>query len=280
MCRWLAYSGPPILLSTIVTRPDHSLLDQSRRARQMAATTNADGFGIGWYGEGPDAACYRDIRPAWSDENLRHLAEHIRSPLFLAHVRAASGTPVQRTNCHPFAFGSWLFQHNGVIPQFERVERRLLFDVDPELFRFVEGSTDSELIFYLSLTFGLRDEPRAALERTVAHVERVCREAGVDEPFTLSAAVSDGRRLFAVRYSTDGKSPTLYHSRHVRALRALDRTYETLPDDAVVVLSEPLDDLTEHWEAVPESSFVTVEGGEARIGPFEPTGGDARREPV
>ena len=31
MCRWLAYSGPPVLMSTLLTRPDHSLIDQSRQ---------------------------------------------------------------------------------------------------------------------------------------------------------------------------------------------------------------------------------------------------------
>lgn len=270
MCRWLAYSGSPVVISTIVTRPDHSLIDQSRRARQNIVTTNGDGFGVGWYGEQRNAACYRDIQPAWNDANLRHLAAHIRSPLFLAHVRAASGTAVQRTNCHPFAFENWLFQHNGSVPEFRKVKRRLLLDVDPDLFPHIEGSTDSELLFYLALTFGLQAEPQAALERMVGHVERVCREVAAKSAFTFSAAACDGWRLFAVRYSSDNGSPTLYHSRHVHALRAVDGSYEVLPDDAIVVLSEPLDELTEHWKAVPESSFVTVEDGEAVILPFTP----------
>ncbi len=73
-----------------------------------------------------------------------------------------------------------------------------------------------------------------------------------------------------MRYASGGDSPTLYHSRHIHALCVLDGSYEALPDGALVVLSEPLDDLTEHWEAIPESSFVTVEQGEVTIESFVP----------
>src|SRR5215207_3339612 len=50
--------------------------------------TNGDGFGLGWYGERPEPGLFRDIRPAWSDENLKSLSVQVRSPLFFAHVWA------------------------------------------------------------------------------------------------------------------------------------------------------------------------------------------------
>ncbi|MCB9897675.1 MAG: class II glutamine amidotransferase [Planctomycetes bacterium] len=271
MCRWLAYHGSPLPLSALLTRPDHSLIDQSREALQNVVTTNGDGFGVGWYLHGDrHPGTFRDTHPAWNNQNLRHLARHIRSPLFLAHVRAATGTPVQETNCHPFRFERWLFQHNGSVPHFARVKRRLLFDVAPELFPHVAGSTDSELLFFLALTFGLRDDPQLALERTIGHVASVLRDAGIGQPLTFSAATTDGERLFAVRWSGAGDPPTLFHSCHVHALRAIDGTYDALPDDAVVLLSEPLDELAEHWESVPPSSFVAVEDGQVTIEPFVP----------
>ncbi len=46
--------------------------------------------------------------------------------------------------------------------------------------------------------------------------------------------------------------------------------YETLPKGAVIVLSEPLDELNEHWEAVPESSCLVLEDGKVTISPFSP----------
>jgi len=270
MCRWLAYSGPSIGLSTLLTRPNHSLIDQSRHATRNVETTNGDGFGVGWYGEEGTPGVYRNTHPAWNDANFRHLADHVRSGLFLSHVRAATGTPVQNTNCHPFAFENWLFQHNGSVPEFRKLKRQLVLDIDPELFPNIEGSTDSEILFYLALTFGLRDDPLESLARTMGHVELLRARAGIEEPVFFTACTSDGERLWSVRYSSNNESRTEYHSRHIRALHDIDGTYEPLPESAVIVLSEPLDELSEHWEAVPESSTLVVEKGQVTISPFSP----------
>ncbi|QDT43689.1 Amidohydrolase EgtC [Gimesia alba] len=270
MCRWLAYSGPSLKLSTLLTRPSHSLIDQSRHATHNIESLNGDGFGVGWYGEDPTPGVYRDTHPAWNDENFRHLSEHIQSGLFLAHVRASTGTAVQNTNCHPFTFENWLFQHNGSVPGFRSLRRALLFDVDPELFPFIQGSTDSEILFFLALTFGLRDDAPQALARMIGHVERARQSAGIEAPLFFSACTTDGQSLWAVRYSSNNQSRTLYHSSHLHALHDLDGTYGSLPADATIVVSEPLDDLTENWEEVPESSLLTVAQGAVSVSVFVP----------
>ncbi len=115
MCRWLAYSGPPIYLDSLILRPEHSLIAQSRRAFMSASVTNGDGFGIGWYGERPEPGLFRDTRPAWNDDNLKSVSEQIRARLFFAHVCASTGTATTRDNCHRFRHGPWLFMHNGLI---------------------------------------------------------------------------------------------------------------------------------------------------------------------
>src|SRR5690606_6038837 len=134
MCRWLAYSGTPILLDSILYRPAHSLIDQSLHAKMGVETTNGDGFGVGWYGDGDGTpAVLREIGPAWSNRNLREIARHVRSRLFFAHIRASTGSAVQQTNCHPFRHGPWMWMHNGAIEGFDRVRRDLLLAVDPDL---------------------------------------------------------------------------------------------------------------------------------------------------
>src|SRR3954453_11666996 len=104
MCRWLAYSGSPVSIADLLYRPEHSLIDQSLHSRLGVETTNGDGFGVGWYGSrlGRGATLFRGVGPAWADVNLRELAGSVSSPLFLAHIRASTGTPVQQSNCHPF----------------------------------------------------------------------------------------------------------------------------------------------------------------------------------
>ena len=94
MCRWNAYFGHPVLIDELLFRTEHGLIDQSLHSRMGVETTNGDGFGLGWYtaGNKTGPGRYRSVTPAWNDANLRDLAGHIESPLFIAHIRATTGT--------------------------------------------------------------------------------------------------------------------------------------------------------------------------------------------
>ena len=207
MCRWLAYTGDPVLLDELLYKPKYSLIVQSLHSRLGAETTNGDGFGVGWYGAQPTPGVFHGVEPAWNDRNLRELAMHVASPLVLAHIRASSGSAVQQTNCHPFRHGRWLWMHNGLLRDFAAVKRDLALAVDPELYPHIEGSTDSELLFFLALTFGLEDDPPRAVERAVGLVEATGRRHGVEHPIQMTVATTDGERLWAFRYSSEGRSP-------------------------------------------------------------------------
>jgi predicted glutamine amidotransferase len=180
MCRWMAWLGQPVLIEELLFNTQHGIVDQSLHARMGAEPTNGDGFGLGWYGGGEGPAVYRSVSPAWADANLRELAAHTESPLFFTHIRAAIGSPVQETNCHPFRRGRWLFVHNGFIADFHLLRRDLMLEVAPELFAEIHGSTDTEVVFYLALTLGLEHDPLAALEKTVGPSRR--RQSGAASP--------------------------------------------------------------------------------------------------
>jgi predicted glutamine amidotransferase len=285
MCRWLAYSGTPILLEELLYNREHSLIDQSLHSRMGVETTNGDGFGVGWYGleaaatglpatrDSGIAVLFRGVGPAWNDVNLRELARSTSSGLFIAHIRASTGTAVQQTNCHPFRYDRWLWVHNGAIKDFHLLKRDLVLAVDPDLFPSIAGSTDSEVMFYLALTFGLRDDPVAAVERMVGFVEATGRKHGVDEPMQMTVATTDGERIFAFRYSSVGKSRTLYFSTAITALREMypeNEVFQKISDDTRIVVSEPLGELVGAWNAVPESSFGIVQKGEDVLGRFSP----------
>lgn len=273
MCRWLAYSGEPIPIELLLLQPQHSLIDQSLHSRLGATTTNGDGFGLGWYDADGRPGLYRTVHPAWNDRNLRELATHIRSGMFLAHIRASTGTAVQETNTHPFRHDRWMFVHNGLIRDFPTVKRDLLLAVEPALLPSIEGSTDSELLFHLALTFGLRDDPVEALERAAGLVEAVGAEHGVEHPVQMAVAVADGERIVAVRYSSEGSSRSLFYSTRIDALKARypdDDRIQALSDEARAVVSEPLGDLPGAWNEVPESSVGIVQPGQDELRPFTP----------
>jgi glutamine amidotransferase len=269
----MAYSGDPILVEDLLFRPAHSLIDQSLNSRMGATTTNGDGFGIGWYGDSANPALFKAVEPAWNDRNLRELAGQVRTGLFFAHVRASTGTPVQRSNCHPFRYDRWLWMHNGSIADFHKVRRDLMMAIDPTLFADIEGSTDSEALFYLALTFGLTDDPPGAVERAVGLVEEVGHRHGIAEPIQMTVATTDGSSIWAFRYSSVGASRSLYYSTDVVALRKLHPevpVLRTLSDEARLVVSEPLGDLTGAWNEVPEASWGVVRAGQDDLQPFRP----------
>lgn len=275
MCRWNAYVGEPLVIGELLFRTKHGLIDESLHARMGAETTNGDGFGVGWYLDDDRAlpARYRSVNPAWNDANLRELADHIKSPLFLAHIRAAVGSPVQQTNCHPFRHGRWLFVHNGFLDGFQAVRRDLLLAVDPSLFGGIAGSTDSELLFHLALTFGLEDDPLTAMERAVGLVESTGRDRGISHPVQGTVAISDGVRLWAVRYSSQHSSRTLFVSEDVEAVRRLhpeNERLQRLGAGARLVVSEPVADLSGAWLEVPESTALLLEDGAVEPRPFAP----------
>jgi len=270
----MAWLGQPVLIEELLFKTQHGIVDQSLHARMGAEPTNGDGFGLGWYGSGEGPAVYRSISPAWSDANLRELAAHTESPLFLTHVRAAIGSPVQETNCHPFRRGRWLFVHNGYIADFPLLRRDLMLAVDPGLFAEIHGSTDTEVVFHLALTLGLENDPVEALERTVGVIEAVAEARGVKGAVQATFGVSDGASLWAVRYSTEGSARSLFASADVEAVRRLhpdNPRFQRLDADDRLIVSEPFSDLPGVWREIPEATAVTVRhGGVLEERPFSP----------
>jgi len=252
MCRWIAYRGETTALEHYVTEPAHSLISQSIHALESTASINGDGFGLGWYGKHPEPGLYREIRPAWSDENLRYLCRHLQSHLFFAHVRAATGTAITRVNCHPFACGKWLFMHNGFLGNWNRWRRRVEALIPDELYPSRVGTTDSEAIFLAMLGAGV-DDPVAAAKKTLATLTGIVTQNEPGDRFRFTAALSDGQDLYAFRYSVNDHANTLYYRETERG---------------IVIVSEPFDRDAD-WIAVPEDRVVVAKAGErARILPL------------
>ena len=149
------------------------------------------------------------------------MAAHVHSRHFFAHLRAAIGSPVQQTNCHPFRHERWLFMHNGFLADLAKVKRDLMFAVDPSLYPEIQGTADTELLFYLALTFGLKDDPPQAISKVIGLVEECGARHGIQYPFQGTIATTDGERTWAFRYSSEGKSRSLFYTRDIDTLRAL-----------------------------------------------------------
>ncbi len=257
MCRWAAYRGTPIPLEQIVSAPGHSLIEQSQSATQAKTATNGDGFGIAWYGERPEPGLYRDVLPAWSDCNLKSLARQIRSSLFLAHVRASTGSATSRDNCHPFVQGRFSFMHNGQIAGFDQIRRRMENALSDRYYQARQGTTDSELLFLLAHEYGLETDPVGAFAAAIRFALAEASRAGVKELIRFTAAFSDGETLWAIRYATDAFAPTLYSAPMCGGL-------------GHCLVSEPFRDTDAKWHEIPAGSVVTLKAGGMSSARFNP----------
>lgn len=255
MCRLAAYLGPEIFISSLVTEPKHSIIHQSYHAREIVEPLNGDGFGIGWYApqfcEAP--ALFKEVSPAWNNVNLKHIARVTRSTCVFAHVRAAStGGLLSQTNCHPFAWRNYLFMHNGTVYGFDQIERALRQGLSDEAYNLIGGYTDSEHIFAL-FADQVKDydnptveELGSSLREAIKKIETLKGQAGVTEPSTMNLVLTDGRKMIATRYVSEGNnSNSLY-------IRPKD------DGKSFLVVSEPLK-TSQHWERVKNNQMILVD---------------------
>lgn len=255
MCRFLAYTGSPVWLDSLLIEPESSLISQSLAAREAKTVVNGDGCGIGWYGERDEPGIYRGILPAWSDRNLTSLCHQIRSSMFLAHVRSATTGGVSMANCHPFGFGRHLFMHNGQIGGYEKVKRAIEAHIPDDVYCSRAGNGDSEAMFLIAAGFDLDVDPIGALRKTVQLCLDVVDRSGIEQPIRFSAIHADGEALHAFRWSSDDKPPTLYWRNM---------------GGGIAVASEPFGTGSERWDIIPANTVATIVGTEITFQPFNP----------
>lgn len=277
MCRFIAYLGKPIMVDELLLKPRNSLIHQSFGAEEMTQTLNGDGFGLGWYMHhiSQKPGLFRSILPAWNNCNLRYNAPLIQTDCMFAHIRAASEGGVCEANSHPFHYEQFLMMHNGGVPQFSKIKRRLLSLLSDELFLWVKGQTDSEHFFALLMQHfsDLRgsnptvtvEQIKQGFQQTFDVVQDLKQEAGIGhEVSTFNMMITDGYRIFGTRFSSDPhkETRTLYYSSGSR-FQCEDGFSRMVKDDSddktVLIVSEKLNDFEEEWTAIPPNHFISVE---------------------
>jgi glutamine amidotransferase len=169
-------------------------------------------------------------------------------------VRASTGTPVTRPNCHPFACGRWLFMHNGMIGNWARMRRQVEALIPDEFYGSRVGTTDSEAVFLAILGAGGDKDPVRGTTDVLSAITDMVSTDGHKEPLRFTAALANGRDLYAFRYAANDNANTLYYRESA---------------DNVVVVSEPLDGERGHWKVVPPNhAIVALAGKPVRLEPF------------
>lgn len=277
MCRFIAYLGKPIIVDELLLKPSNSLVHQSYDAGEMSQTLNGDGFGLGWYVHSISQipGLFRSISPAWNNHNLLYNAPLIRTDCMFAHVRAASEGAISEANAHPFHYEQFLMMHNGVVPKFSKIKRRLHSLLNEEMFLWIQGQTDSEHIFALlmqnlnelkgSSTSLSTQQVKQGFQKTFDTIQELKLEAGIaDEVSTFNMMITDGYRIFGTRFSSEPEreARTLYYSFGSK-FECHDGSSTMVRDEsgvqAVLIVSERLTSRKEEWTTIPDNHFIAVE---------------------
>ncbi|MCE3045584.1 class II glutamine amidotransferase [Legionella sp. 16cNR16C] len=269
MCRLVAYLGKKILLSEILIKPKNSIIKQSLLARESTTLTNGDGFGLGWYiRQDETPALFTSLFPAWNDRNLSYLSTKIESSVFFAHVRAASTGGISQFNCHPFLFEHWMFMHNGWIPHFDKIKRQLQDLLDDDIFSWIKGSTDSELVFALFLQLAKKyDSPNfvdivSTIQETFRIINSLVKK-NTKKSSHLNICITDGKRLAATRYCSSKrvKPETMYLSlgKRVNPQKRQIILENKITAPYIVIASEKLSKSELEWQPIPANNCVIIE---------------------
>ncbi|MBR58447.1 MAG: class II glutamine amidotransferase [Myxococcales bacterium] len=216
MCRLFGFK------SSIASQVHRSLL-RAENALAVQSEKHPDGWGVAYY-VGGIPHMIRNADTAVDDRLFQRVSGIVASNTVLAHLRKATVGEINLLNCHPFQYGPWVFAHNGEIPRFDEVADELRARIAPRFRRFIMGTTDSEICFYLFLTClhqrteitqrSVRFEyAQAALQDTVAQIREVA-DAKLGEPSLLTFLATNGDMIIGCHggkelvYSTHKKRCT------------------------------------------------------------------------
>ncbi len=272
MCRFAAYLGKPLLMNEVITKPRDSLIKQSSAALESDISINADGFGIGWYNlevsEIP--AVFVSVSPAWNDVNLKNITHQIVSKCFFGHVRAAAEGGVGPFNCHPFHYRKYMLMHNGGIGGFKKIKLDIFNLLDETYFYNIKGTTDSETMFALWLTFFHRTKRDhagmiSAWRETLATIRSLQEKHNIKESSYINSLVTDGTQIVGVRYSSyPDQCLTLHYVYgddfiHTKeGVHMINAHCKTKPN-AIVIASEKLTMHKHEWDDVPPQHIIAVD---------------------
>lgn len=295
MCRILSYLGAPVLLDDLLHAPDSSLLNQTIGA-QMLQMLNLAGFGMAAWDpashEPETPFRYRTTQVALFDRNLKALAGKLRPSALLAHIRGVpynSAVQINEQNCHPFRFEGvpLAMAHNGDLAGFREMRFDLVPHVRPEFAKQIQGSTDSEWIYALTVS-ALGDPHKvsdpdailAAIRRALTILREARERHGITRSSSTNLMFCDGTNLVAVRFTFDfghfGQGQLQGTTEYLSMWYTFGRDYGqhdgewkltggAADADSVIVASEPLTRDFATWIEVPEySALVVRQDGAAR----------------
>ena len=267
MCRLYAFHSNELTkVECSLVFAQNSLLVQSRG--DALGRAHSDGWGIAYYPP-PTPVLEKNIAAAHKGPHFSDAAERVYARTVIAHVRLPTIGESSLANCHPFRWGQWIFAHNGTVMGVESLRSQMMEEMGADLASQVQGSTDSELLFFWLLgRFKRREVPitgevfdlarlASIVAESILELDERCARVKPAQPAKLNVVLTNGRAIIATRLGN-----TLYwatrlglHDCEICGIPHVQHN-SNVSYQAVVIASEPISN--EKWELIPDRSIVTV----------------------
>jgi len=139
-----------------ITEHVKAFLAQSKEADHTSAKCNQskDGFGLAWVN--PDTNSFEIYKQPFSyekDKNIDNVINTLPKKMVIGHIREKIYGDESYENTQPFIHDNQIFIHNGNITDFEKHAKFIKSYIARKFHHSIKGETDSELLFYLMLSF-------------------------------------------------------------------------------------------------------------------------------
>lgn len=257
----------------------HQSLVGAENALGVQSERHPDGWGVAYYAANAPHVV-KSTHAARQDRLFHRLSGVVSSQCVVAHVRRATQGQQEILNTHPFQFGPWVFAHNGNLLNFATIAKEIRDQIDPKLARYILGSTDSELIFFLLLT---HLSQVCDLQHSYPSPTQLCRaiHACVDQLIEIAGPLCDddgaeANNNFLTFALTNGHAmvvheggKALHLSTHKKRCAereqcphfqpACETPISTGPTSHFIISSEPLDG-DNVWQRLEHRSITGVDG--------------------
>lgn len=171
MCRLFGFKS-------VINSQVHSSLVHADNALGSQSVKHPDGWGVAYFREDVPHVI-KSTQRAFDDHIFKKVSGVVSSQTVIAHIRKATHGKKTILNSHPFQYGHWVFAHNGNLKNFSDYKEDLKDRINPDLRKFILGDTDSEIIFYLLLSFISENhslgDPSIYLSNLKSAIERCCQ---------------------------------------------------------------------------------------------------------
>lgn len=129
-------------------------LAQSKCDNSKTCKESPDGFGIAWVHPATNQfEIYKQPFSYDKDKNIDNVVDILPQKMVIAHIREKIYGDESYENTHPFLYDNRVFMHNGMIFDFQKHAKLIRAYIAPTFIKQISGETDSELLFFLLLSF-------------------------------------------------------------------------------------------------------------------------------